>query len=137
MAEQRFGDAEALIATGVDDRANGAQYLLGFVIEILLKGRLLDHPAFADKSDPLHNKVVKAVEHHHDFAKMCDLHNDWQGLYGALRQRGVREGIDYERMLQTLAGEWTVFARYATAASDLASARTMRGDVKNLKEILK
>ena len=137
VADQRFGDAEALIETGDEERANGSHYLLGFVVEILLKSRLLRHPAFADKGDALHGEVYKAVRVHHDLSKMCELLDRWQSLYNLLRRRGRRDGIDYERMLKKLAGEWTVFARYATVRSDLASARSVRDDVALLKEVLK
>ena len=111
--------------------------MLGFVIEILLKGRLLNHPAFVNKEDKRHADVLAAVQSHHDLTKMCGLLDDWQGLYAAVRARGQRDGIDYDRMLKTLTAEWTIFARYALVSSDLASARAMRDDVKHLKEILK
>jgi len=39
--ERRFEDAQALCATRQNARANGAAYLAGFVIEILLKARLV------------------------------------------------------------------------------------------------
>lgn len=41
VAQRRFDDAEALCRTGENARANGAAYLAGFVIEILLKARLV------------------------------------------------------------------------------------------------
>ena len=41
VAERRFGDATALCATNDNERANGALYLCGFVVEILLKAQLL------------------------------------------------------------------------------------------------
>lgn len=42
VAERRFADAQALINTKMNARANGAIYLAGFVIEILLKTQLDD-----------------------------------------------------------------------------------------------
>src|SRR5205809_2992034 len=41
VAQRRFEDAEALCDTGRNARANGAQYLCGFVLEILLKAQLI------------------------------------------------------------------------------------------------
>src|SRR5689334_16324632 len=41
VAERRYDDARALCATGDNARANGATYLAGFVIEILLKSQLV------------------------------------------------------------------------------------------------
>ena len=137
VADHRFGDASALIETDDEERANGAHYLLGFVVKILLNARLIRDPAFADRRDALHGEVFRAVRVHHDLGKMCALLDDWQALYDALRERGRRDGVDYERMLKKLAGEWTVFARYATVRSDLTSARAVRDDVERLKEILK
>src|SRR5882724_5070500 len=41
VAQRRFEDAEALCDTEKNARANGAQYLCGFVVEILLKAQLI------------------------------------------------------------------------------------------------
>ena len=50
VAERRFDDAQALCNTGENARANGAAYLAGFVIEILLKARLVaKYPPIANK----------------------------------------------------------------------------------------
>ena len=42
VAERRFDDAEALRKTKDNVRANGVAYLVGFVIEILLKAKLVE-----------------------------------------------------------------------------------------------
>src|SRR5277367_1494291 len=48
VTDRRYGDAVTLVETGDNARANGAQYLAGIVIEILLKGQLLRlHPRLA------------------------------------------------------------------------------------------
>src|SRR5437762_14338031 len=50
VAQRRFEDAEALCDTEKNARANGAQYLCGFVVEILLKAQLiLGNAAIATK----------------------------------------------------------------------------------------
>src|SRR5688572_18625010 len=41
VAERRFQDARALCDTEKNAHANGAQYLAGFVIEMLLKAQLM------------------------------------------------------------------------------------------------
>lgn len=41
VAERRYRDAVALCDTGKNERATGAMYLAGFVIEILLKAQML------------------------------------------------------------------------------------------------
>src|SRR5258706_858828 len=42
VAERRFDDAQALRATRLNARANGAIYLGGFVVECLLKAMLVE-----------------------------------------------------------------------------------------------
>lgn len=45
VAERRFADARCLLKSGENERANGAMYLAGFVIECHLKACLLEvHP---------------------------------------------------------------------------------------------
>jgi len=42
VAERRFDDASYLRESGKNARANGAMYLAGFVLECLLKARLIE-----------------------------------------------------------------------------------------------
>ena len=42
VANRRLGDAQALVDTGENTRANGAIYLGGIVIDCLLKARLME-----------------------------------------------------------------------------------------------
>ena len=48
VADRRFGDAEVLRKTNDNARANGVAYLVGFVVEILLKAKLVEkYPVIA------------------------------------------------------------------------------------------
>src|SRR5579862_1340481 len=52
VAERRFADAKYLLDSGQQERANGAIYIGGFVIECLLKALLLErHPNLRGKVD--------------------------------------------------------------------------------------
>ena len=137
VADRRFGDAQTLVDTGQNERANGAQYLAGYVVEILLKARLLDHPAIRDAKHGLHAKVRSAVYKQHDLEELLDLLNAWIGLDETLEARGRRAGVDYTRMLKKVCGEWTIHARYSTLSSTITNAKAFLADVRQLKEILK
>src|SRR5436309_292518 len=53
VSERRFGDARCLLASKKPERANGAIYMAGFVIECLLKAILLErHPNLQKPLDP-------------------------------------------------------------------------------------
>ena len=77
VADRRFGDALALAETGENARANGAQYLAGIVIEILLKGQLLQlYPQLASldgsKVDSSNRRVWNLVWRSHSLEEILD-----------------------------------------------------------------
>lgn len=79
VAERRFADAESLRQTGRNARANGAVYLAGFVVECLLKARLLEKyswlqnarntGAWSKASRRLHDLCYRM----HDLAAILDM----------------------------------------------------------------
>src|SRR5262245_46861975 len=53
VAERRFGDAQCLLESGNQERANGTIYMAGFVLECLLKALLLErHSNLGKPVDP-------------------------------------------------------------------------------------
>ena len=136
VAVRRLADANALIATGKNAHANGAQYLAGYAVEILLKARLFDHPALRDVRDDRYERVRRAVYKEHDLESLVELLNEFQGLDRALLVAERRTGIPCGTKLSKVCGGWTVFARYSTLTSDLGDARSMLRDVLDLKRVL-
>ena len=139
VADRRFGDAEALVATGDNARANGAQYLTGLVVEILLKGQLLRlHPRLAATGSAevlAADRVVwSLIWRSHDLAEMLEHLPD---LRRAVRTRGERAGQPYDRWLGEICGRWTIFARYSPFTSKMADARNWLEQVRQLKEALR
>jgi HEPN domain-containing protein len=139
VAERRFDDAEALIKTGDNARANGAAYLAGFVVEILLKARLIrKFPQIARKrqhevTDP-ERRVWRLIWKAHDLDGMLV---QLSSLEVALRSRGDRDGIDYLEDLKTICGTWTIQARYSPRTMLIGDAREILERVRRLKELLK
>ena len=139
VADRRFGDAETLVATGDNARANGAQYLTGLVVEILLKGQLLRrNPRLSivqsAEVDPGDRPVWTLIWRSHDLAEMLEQLPD---LRRAVRTRGERAGQPYDRWLSDICGRWTIFARYSPLTSKMADARDRLEQVRLLKEALR
>jgi len=141
VAERRYGDAKALIATGHVERASGAIYLAGFTIEILLKGRLLlRHPSLS--AIPLNSPALTKNE-----ARLRDLifrFHDLPGLLDALPEvqdaikvAGHRAHKPYFEWLKSICSTWTVLARYSSEQTTLQEAIVFIDRVKVLKELLK
>ena len=139
VADRRFGDAEALVATGDNARANGAQYLAGIVIEILLKGRLLGkrpnlyRPGLEGLS-AADRFVSDLIWRSHDLAAML-LH--LPDLSMSVRFESQRSGVPLNHWLRDVCGTWTIFARYSPQTSTIAEARQLVDRVRVLKEVLK
>jgi hypothetical protein len=139
VAERRFADAEALSQTNVNARANGVAYLVGFVVEILLKARLVaKFPAIARKRQhdvtDAERDVWRLIWRQHDLEAMLERMNE---LEAAVKSRGDRDGHDYLADLKKVCATWTIQARYSPRTMLMAEAREWLERVRLLKELLK
>jgi hypothetical protein len=138
VAERRFDDAQALCDTGQNARANGAQYLAGIVIEILLKGQLLKlypHAAGQASSKVADDRIIWAlIWRSHDLADILDR---LPLLRMAVNGKGSEAGKPYPEWLMGICNRRTIHARYSPATSTIADAREMISRVRILKEIIK
>ncbi|HEY8746622.1 MAG TPA: hypothetical protein VIM11_01520 [Tepidisphaeraceae bacterium] len=139
VAERRFDDAETLSQTGENARANGVAYLAGFVVEILLKARLVDkYPTIARKRQhevlEHEHEIWRLIWRQHDLALMLDRMRE---LQAALRTRGERDGNNYLSELTKVCARWTIHARYSPHAMQMDEARQWLERVRLLKDVLK
>jgi hypothetical protein len=139
VAERRFDDAEALSKTGQNARANCVAYLIGFVVEILLKAQLVrKFPDIAKK--PQHRvadserEVWRLIWKAHDLDGML---LQMVELEGALKVRGTRDGKDYLENLKKICATWTIQSRYSTHTIQMPEASRLLDMVRSLKEVLK
>jgi hypothetical protein len=140
VADRRFDDAIALIETGRNARANGAAYLAGFVIEILLKARLVTRFPTIAAMPPHHamsareRSIWRLIWREHDLEKMLE---SMPELEASLRKRGERDGRDYLVTLRGICATWSVFARYSSHTITVAEAKGLLDRVRAVKELLK
>jgi len=137
VAERRFGDAEPLSRTGENARANGVAYLVGFVVEILLKARLIDrYPEIARKRQhevsDAERDLWRLIWKQHDLEGMLERMSE---LEAALKSRGERDGQDYLAELKKVCATWTIQARYSSRTMLSAEAREWLERVWVLKEL--
>lgn len=138
VAQRRFDDAEALCRTGENARANGAAYLAGFVIEILLKARLVrkfEAVAIKRPHDVLESEreIWGLIWKRHDLDGMLAKLRD---LEASLKVRGERDGMNYMAELRK-STQWSVQARYSPRTILMSEAREILERVRRLKEVLK
>jgi len=139
VAERRFDDAEALCATNLNARANGAAYMVGFVVEILLKARLVTKfQSIANKRQhdvkSSESMVWRLIWRTHDLeAMLLHLHE----LENSLISKGLRDGVDYYAMLKSVCTTWTIQARYSAKSMQMDEAKDLVERVRVLKELLK
>lgn len=138
VADRRFGDAEALVATGDNARANGAQYLAGIVIEIRLKAELLRlFPGIARKRSHEvasgEREIWSLIWRSHDLLEML---NRTANLRAAVQVAAKNAGEPYDLWLADICGRWTIYARYTSVTSTIAEARTLLDRVRRLKEVM-
>ena len=139
VAERRFGDAEALLKTKDNARANGAAYLAGFVIEILLKACLIEKfPVTARKRqhevDGSERGIWALIWKRHDLEEMLELMPE---LQAGLKKKSERDGVDYVANLKAVCATWTIQARYSPSTIMMAEASELLARVRLLKEVLK
>jgi hypothetical protein len=140
VAEQRFGDAEALRRTGRNARANGAMYLGGFVVECLLKAQLLERfPWLQSTGSPdslgrTQQRLWSLCYRSHDLDEILGRLPEVTRRLAALEQRG------HSRLLQGLksvCGQWTVFARYSPRSATMAEASAFLDRIQEPRQWLR
>jgi len=140
VADRRYADARALCDTEKNAHANGAQYLGGFVLEMLLKAQLIEkypHTASRQSHEPMaaeERQVWSLIYRSHDLEEMLD---HLAELEGAIQKAGERDGRSYLAYLRELCGAWTIYARYSPLSTTIVDARAFLDRVRELKELLK
>jgi hypothetical protein len=139
VADRRFDDAEALRKTGQNARANGAMYLGGFVLECLLKARLLERFPWLQSAGSAEGRS-KADQHlwslcyrSHDLDEILDKIPE---VIDKLTRMEGRQSSHLVRSLKSICGQWTIFARYSPYTADIDDARTFLDQIKELKSWL-
>ena len=139
VARLRFEDARALCDTGKNAHANGAQYLGGFVIEMLLKAQLINHyPTVARRRPheamaPAERAVWSLIHRSHDLTEMLERLPQVQAH---VERRSQLDGRPYRLYLNDVCQRWTIYARYSTLSTTVADARQFLEEVRELKEVL-
>jgi hypothetical protein len=141
VAERRLADAEALRKTGDNERANGAMYLGGFVIECLLKARLLEeHPwlqrPLGPNASSQEQRLWSLCFRPHDLIEILE---HLPGLRQELAARDKAEGrqASLPDLLSAICSQWTIQARYSPRSETMANAERFLMRVKERKECLK
>jgi hypothetical protein len=139
-AEKRFGDSKCLTNSGSNDRANGAIYMAGFVIECLLKALLLDrhpnlrsgiNPAALSSSD---KEVFDLIYRSHELDDMCGFLPELKGKLGAVK---TKSGLPVWNRFEEICAEWTIQARYSPRSATIAEAHRYLEIVEEVKKWLK
>ena len=136
VAERRFRDALYLEQSGENERANGAIYMGGFVIECLLKALLLERqPNLQQPVDPAglsvpDREVHKLIYQSHSLEEMLLFLSDIEIKFTQ------RDPVTWARF-RASCEEWTVYARYSPRSAPLADARDFLDTIEQVKEWLK
>jgi hypothetical protein len=139
VADRRFDDAKALCDTRDNARGNGAAYLAGFVIEILLKARLVEkYPVTARKRQhevqTAERDIWSLIWRSHDLEMML---GQMPELMAALKKKAERGDANYPAMLQAVCATWSIQARYSPFIMKIKDAEDFLESVRSLKELLK
>ena len=140
VADRRLADAQYLRNSQRNERANGAMYLAGFVVECLLKAALLDHhPWLQNGARPVSRseadqELWSLCYRSHDLdeilARLPNVMDQFNKLEAAVRSRLIAD-------LQIVCGEWTIFARYSPQSATMQEAGGFLARVEELKPWLK
>jgi hypothetical protein len=131
VSEQRFADAQCLLDSRKMQRANGAIYMAGFVIECLLKALLLErHPNLQTKVDPARLSPSDAEVH-----ALVYRRHDLDDMLGFLPEIQTKLTGVTTKSGQIV--EWTVYARYSPKNAKLEQAESFLETVAEVKKWLK
>jgi len=139
VADRRFDDALALRKTKKNKHANGAIYLGGLTIDMIMKVKLIEAHAWLEAAASRQGRSGKNQR----LWRLCyELHKPEEILaeLPALEQRFLAEGDAGLRLLAKLRSvfaEWSIFVRYAPQTADMAQAADFLAKVKELKQWLR
>lgn len=136
VADRRFDDALALWRTGQNARANGALYLGGFVIECLLKAKLLERFHWLQSAGSPEGRSREDQQLWSLCYRSHNLGDILAHLPTVVARIGRLEQRESSRLMQSLksvCGQWTIFARYSPYTADIDDARSFLGQVEELK----
>jgi hypothetical protein len=140
VAERRFADAECLCDSGENERANGAMYLAGFVIECLLKAALFERHKWLQSSRS--SEKLSAADR--EIWSLCFRSQDLDENLAHMPEPTARlAALPREspgallKSLKYVCGSWTIFARYSPHSDTIREASHFLDRVKGLKECLK
>ena len=140
VADRRFDDAQVLRDTGQNARANGSMYLGGFVIECLLKARLLEKFAWLQSAGPAGERT-RGEQH---LWSLCYRSHDLDEILAQLPEIHERlsrmEQGESSRLIQSLksiCAQWSIYARYSPYNADIDDARTFLDQIEELKPWLR
>jgi hypothetical protein len=139
VATRRLADAQYLRDSGRNERANGAMYLAGFVVECLMKAELLEeHPWLQNGSTP-----VRRPKFDQKLWSLCYRSHDLMEILARLPQLIERlkklEQREQSRLignLRSICGQWTIFARYSPRSATMREAGEFLAQVKELRQWL-
>ncbi len=140
VAARRFADAEYLYESGRNERANGAMYLAGFVIECLLKAKLFEkhnwvkNSTFPRDRSTEEQRVWSLCWRSHDLDELLAHLPEVSKRAAELERQGYPRVIQF---LKSICAEWTIFARYSPYSATIKEAEEFVTKVKELKEWLK
>ncbi|NOT01026.1 MAG: hypothetical protein HOP29_10400 [Phycisphaerales bacterium] len=142
MSDRRFDDAVALCKSGKNSRANGAMYLGGIALELLLKALLLEKHPWLQR--PLFRRDKSRRES--ALIDLCYKYHDLESLLGELPELRARlldtapTRWQREPLLQSIqraCSEWTIHIRYSTRQARIDDAESFLDRVKELRPWLR
>jgi len=136
VADRRFDDAQYLRRSKKNKYANGAMYLGGLVLDILLKAKLLEeHPWLQNPPGDLARRPASERRLH----ALCYREHDLIGILDRLSRRTL-DRLDSAGLLKTLkklCGTWTIHVRYSPRTSEISEAADFLNRVREVREWLK
>ena len=139
VADRRLGDAQCLCDSNNNERANGAIYLAGFVVECLLKARLLEKFRWLqgahspERLSTNQQRIWSLFYRSHDLDEI--LVHVPEVLHSIARFEQQENGPLAQR-LKAICDEWTIFARYSPKSLDIGKARLFVAHIRRLKPCL-
>ena len=136
VADRRFDDADALRRTGKNARANGAIYFGGFVIECLLKAKLLDEFSWLQNASSPEGRsrndghLWSLCYRSHDLDEILA---KLPSITTKLSQQEQRGANRLTHSLRSICAQWTIHARYSPHTADIDDARDFLDQIKELK----
>ncbi|MBI3830727.1 MAG: hypothetical protein HY291_14495 [Planctomycetes bacterium] len=140
VADRRFDDAKFLCNSKLNARANAAMYLGGFVLECILKAKLMEKFAWLQsmglpqRRSQDDQRLWSLCYRSHNLGEILERIPE---VFDRIAQFEQQDRTQLAQSLKKLCARWTIYARYSTQMTGCTEATQFVDQIQEIRKCLR